>query len=84
MAPIDHREKKSARSGKLPKAMVKNGRKKAFTLRLDPPRHLRLRMATTVENMSAQQLVTRAVDEYLKKIPGLEQLVAHVATRKAG
>jgi hypothetical protein len=57
--------------------------KTAFTLRLDAERHLRLRLATAVENVSAQQLVTKAVDEYLKNIPELEELAERVPARGA-
>jgi hypothetical protein len=55
--------------------------KAAFTLRLDADRHLRLRLATAVKNVSAQQLVTKAVDEYLKNIPELDDLAQRVPSR---
>ena len=57
--------------------------KTAFTLRLDPDRHLKLRLATAIKNVSAQQLVTRAVDEYLKSIPELDDLAERVPSRGA-
>lgn len=57
--------------------------KTAFTLRLDPERHLKLRLATAVKNVSAQQLVTKAVDEYLKSIPELDDLAERVPWRGA-
>src|SRR5690242_13181133 len=43
--------------------------KAAFTLRLDPERHLKLRLACAVNGRSAQQLVTDALDELLGLIP---------------
>lgn len=52
----------------------KDGRKAAFTLRLEAHRHLRLRLACTVENRSAQQLVSEALDLFLETMPGLEDL----------
>lgn len=55
--------------------------KAAFTLRLDADRHLKLRLATAVRNESAQQLVTKAVDEYLKNIPELDDLAQRVPSR---
>jgi hypothetical protein len=58
--------------------------KSAFTLRLDPERHLKLRLATAVKNISAQQLVTKAVDEYLKTIPELDDLAKRVPARGVG
>lgn len=57
--------------------------KAAFTLRLDPERHLKLRLATAMKNVSAQQLVTKAVDEYLRSIPELEDLAERVPSRGA-
>lgn len=57
--------------------------KAAFTLRLDADRHLKLRLATAVKNVSAQQLVTKAVDDYLKNIPELDDLAAHIPSRGA-
>jgi hypothetical protein len=53
---------------------LKEGRKAAFTLRLDAERHLRLRLACTVENRSAQQLVVDALDRFLETKPGLDDL----------
>lgn len=55
-----------------------HGRRAAFTLRLDAQRHLKLRLASTVRNCSAQQLVTQALDQFLANIPELETLAAHV------
>jgi len=57
-------------------------KKAAFTLRLDRERHLRLRLATAIKNVSAQQLVTKAVDEYLRKIPEIDALADRVPASK--
>jgi hypothetical protein len=48
--------------------------KAAFTLRLDPDRHLRLRLACAVDGRSAQQLVTDALDLLLERMPDLDGL----------
>lgn len=48
----------------------------AFTLRLDPDRHLRLRLASTMQGRSAQMLVTEALDRLLDEIPQLDAIVA--------
>jgi hypothetical protein len=59
----------------------------AFTLRLDPDRHLRLRLACAVTRRSAQQIVTGALDEYLSSLPELDALADHVpaeAGKRAG
>ncbi|WP_421852884.1 hypothetical protein [Novosphingobium sp.] len=53
---------------------LKEGRKAAFTLRLDAARHLRLRLACTIDNRSAQQLVVEALDRFLEAKPGLDDL----------
>ena len=53
---------------------LKEGRKAAFTLRLDSARHLRLRLACTIDNRSAQQLVVEALDRFLEAKPGLDDL----------
>ncbi len=60
-----------------------NGRKAAFTLRLDTERHLRLRLATAVTGQSAQQIVTGALDALLESIPEVEALAERVPPAKA-
>ena len=59
-------------------AALMDGRKAAFTLRLDADRHLRLRLACTVENRSAQHLVVEALDHFLETKPGLDDLARRV------
>lgn len=54
------------------------GKKAAFTLRLDADRHLRLRLACTVRNRSAQQIVTEALDALLADMPELDGLAAQI------
>ena len=55
--------------------------KAAFTLRLDPERHLKLRLACAVRGGSAQQLVTDALDRLLQSMPELEELTDKVRQR---
>ena len=55
--------------------------KAAFTLRLDPERHLKLRLACAVDGRSAQQVVTAALDQFLEAMPDLDTL-ATKAKRK--
>ncbi len=57
--------------------------KAAFTLRLDPERHLRLRLACAVGNRSAQQIVTEALDAFLDSQPQLEALVQQIPANEA-
>ena len=47
-------------------------------MRVDEARHLKLRLACTVQGRSAQQLVTAALDKYLAEIPEIEALAAQV------
>ena len=56
------------------RSALEDGRRAAFTLRVDAERHLRLRMACAVKNRSAQQLVTEALDRVLAEVNGLEDL----------
>jgi hypothetical protein len=65
------------------KAKAEEGRKAAFTLRLDGERHLRLRLATAVTGQSAQQIVTGALDAMLASIPEVEALAERAASAKA-
>jgi hypothetical protein len=55
--------------------------KAAFTLRLDPGRHLKLRLACAVNGRSAQQIVTDALDGLLSNMPELDAMAAK-ANRK--
>lgn len=57
---------------------LKQGKRAAFTLRLDQHRHLMLRLACTVRGSSAQQLVTDALDGLLAEMPEIAALAAQV------
>jgi hypothetical protein len=59
------------------------GAKAAFTLRLDPSRHLKLRLACAVNGRSAQQLVTDAVDRLLNEMPELESMAERAPKKQA-
>ena len=58
-----------------------DGRRAAFTLRLDADRHLKLRLACTIDNRSAQQLVIDALDQFLAELPEVATLAAQVRKR---
>lgn len=68
---------------RAPKARAERatGSKAAFTLRLDPERHLKLRLACAVEARSAQQLVTRALDALLSGMPELDTMAQRTPER---
>jgi hypothetical protein len=66
---------------RTPRALPGSKGKAAFTLRLDPERHLKLRLACAVDGRSAQMLVTQALDKLLAEMPELDTL-AQKAKRK--
>ena len=53
-------------------------RRAAFTLRLDPERHLKLRLAATMQGVSAQALLTDALDAMLAEFDDLDVIAAHL------
>ena len=75
-APVKPAVRKPAAKAKVP---AKD--KTAFTLRLDHQRHLQLRLACAVHNVSAQKLVTSALDELLATMPELDELTRHLPSR---
>jgi hypothetical protein len=60
------------------------GRKAAFTLRIEAERHLRLRLACAVQNRSAQQIVTAALDSFLAALPDVERLATSLSATSGG
>ncbi len=82
LAAARNHKRETKKSRPATKSRTRNA-KTAFTLRMDPERHLKLRLATAVKNVSAQQLVTKAVDEYLRSIPELEGLAERIPSRGA-
>jgi hypothetical protein len=55
--------------------------KAAFTLRLNPERHLKLRLACAVTHRSAQQIVTDALESFLASLPELDSMAGHVPAK---
>lgn len=64
----------SVRPAPRPRAAPGGKAKAAFTLRLDPQRHLKLRLACAVNGRSAQQIVTDALDQLLTEMPELDAM----------
>lgn len=64
-----------------PRAANGSKAKAAFTLRLDPDRHLKLRLACALDGRSAQNIVTAALDQLLENMPELDAM-ATKANRK--
>lgn len=63
------------------RSALADGRRAAFTLRVDAERHLKLRLACTVKGRSAQQLVTDAIDRLLDELPDVTALAAQIARK---
>ena len=63
------------------RSALAGGRRAAFTLRVDEARHLKLRLACTMQGRSAQQLVTQALDRLLSELPELDDLAKRVRRR---
>lgn len=61
------------------RSALADGRRAAFTLRVDAERHLKLRLACTLKGRSAQQLVTDAIDRLLAELPDVTALAEQVA-----
>ncbi len=70
------RAPRAVRSARLPAAQA--GRRAAFTLRLDADRHLKLRLAATMQGLSAQALVTEALDRLLAEYDELDVIANHM------
>lgn len=70
--PVPARARRSALS---------DGRRAAFTLRLDAERHLKLRLACTLSNRSAQQIVIEALDALIDGLPDVSEFAAQVRKR---
>ena len=76
-APVVALPKRAAVAAPAP-APATQGKKAAFTLRLDGERHLRLRLATALTGRSAQLIVTEALDHFLVSLPEVEALAERV------
>ena len=53
--------------------------KAAFTLRIAKDRHLKLRLACAVKGISAQKLVTEALDAWLDAMPELDDMTENAS-----
>jgi hypothetical protein len=66
------------RAAPAPVAALPAKAKAAFTLRLDPDRHLKLRLACALSRRSAQQLVTGALDDFLNSLPEVDAMTGRL------
>jgi len=81
-AVADQLAQKPRRTPVTRRSALDDGRRAAFTLRVDAERHLKLRLACTIRNRSAQQLVTEALDKLLDELPDIATLAAQVAKQR--
>ena len=81
--PAAARAKPARSSRKHPerRSALADGRRAAFTLRLDAERHLKLRLACTISNRSAQQMVTEALDHLIAELPDVAALAQQLAKK---
>lgn len=68
------KKSRTAKKSKPAKSAGKSGKRAAFTLRLDTQRHIKLRLASTMRGMSAQALVTEALDTMFADFEELDAL----------
>ncbi|OYY90691.1 MAG: hypothetical protein B7Y45_06820 [Sphingomonas sp. 28-66-16] len=73
--PVTQRRSPTGAGAKAPRT------KAAFTLRLDADRHFRLRLASALRHVSAQHLVTEALDMFLKSLPEVEEMATQLSSR---
>jgi hypothetical protein len=81
--PVAHARHRAAVPATPRRKAVEQGRRAAFTLRLDAERHLKLRLAATIQGCSSQELVTQALDQLLDSISELDSIAAHVAGKQS-
>ena len=70
------------RTNRIARAAPGSKGKAAFTLRLDPERHLQLRLVCAVQHRSAQQVVIAALDAFLNNQPAVAALAATKSSPK--
>ncbi|HCF24977.1 MULTISPECIES: hypothetical protein [unclassified Novosphingobium] len=64
------------------RSALADGRRAAFTLRLDAERHLKLRLACTITGRSAQSLVTEALDRMISEVPDAAEFASKLAKKR--
>lgn len=78
-APVVHEK---PRPPVVRRPAAQQGRRAAFTLRLDQHRHTQLKLAATLLGRSAQQIVTEALDRFITDTPEIEQLARQVERKR--
>ncbi len=78
IAPKSVVQKPIVKKAKAAKKPASAKTKAAFTLRLDPERHLKLRLACAINNISAQKFVTDALDKKLSEMDQIDHLSGQI------
>lgn len=81
-APVAAAVVAAPRRSPKPRSAPGSKGKAAFTLRLDPERHLKLRLACAVTGRSAQMLVTDALDALLAGMPELDSMAERAPAKR--
>jgi len=71
-----------ARAANANGSVAEKGKRAAFTLRIDPERHFKLRLACSVTQRSAQQLLTEALDKVLGQLPEIQPTTSKSGKRR--
>lgn len=82
VAAVARKEKPAEEPVQRQPRRVRAREKAAFTLRLDAERHLRLRLASAVNNRSAQTILTDLLDHYLSSLPEIEAMASRLPAAK--
>ena len=82
-AVVRQQRKLARQLGVERRSALAEGRRAAFTLRLDAERHLKLRLACTIRGRSAQGLLTEALDRLIAEIPAATEIATTLAKKRA-
>jgi hypothetical protein len=81
--PVVHQQRALAQQIPVERrSALADGRRAAFTLRVDAERHLKLRLACTIKGRSAQALVTEALDRLLNETPDAAEFASKLANKR--
>lgn len=69
----------SAKAAQPRRSARSDGRRVAMTIRLDPDRHLKLRLACMITHSSAQQLLIDALDRLMATSPEVSELASQLS-----
>ncbi|MCC7393333.1 MAG: hypothetical protein IT553_00605 [Sphingomonadaceae bacterium] len=83
-APIAARAVHTGSTPPAPRVRAGTHGRFAFTLRLDPERHLRLRLASAASNRSSQQILINLIDDFLATQPEIDAFARKALSGQQG